>query len=77
MFLGNRLGPPGAVNNLIRLPSDLWNLPLRTLDISQNPCLGRVLLSLLAEAARCVTLQELRLRAIMGKGAACVGGLHL
>ena len=57
-----------SVNNLQRLPSDLWNLPLRTVDLSYNPSLGQALLSVLKGAAKCVNLQKLHLRAVVGKG---------
>jgi len=57
-----------SVNNLQRLPSDLWNLPLRTVDLSYNPCLGQALLSVFTGAAKCVSLQKLHLRAVVGKG---------
>ena len=57
-----------SVNKLQELPSGLWNLPLRTLDLSYNPRLGRVLLSIFKGAARCSSLKELRLRDVMGAG---------
>ena len=64
-----------SVNNLKRLPNDLWNLPLHTLDVSYNPSLGRVLLLVLDGAARCKSLQQLRLRAVMGQGGGYGDGL--
>ena len=64
-----------SVNNLKRLPSDLWNLPLHTLNVSYNPSLGRVLLLVLDGAARCKSLQQLRLRAVMGQGGGYGDGL--
>ena len=65
-----------SVNRLKRLPSDLWNLPLRTFDISYNPSLGRVLLSVLEGASQCTSLQELRLRAVVRQGGVRVVGLQ-
>ena len=64
-----------SVNNLQRLPNELWNLPLRKLNLSHNPSLGRVLLLVFKGAARCVHLQELCLQDIIETGVACGGGL--
>jgi len=65
-----------SVNNLRRLPSKLWALPLRELNLSHNPCLGRVLLPALREAARCTSLEILELRDVVTEGgtAAANGG---
>ena len=51
-----------SVNNLQRLPDELWGLPLYELNLSHNPSLGRTLLSSLDEAAGCTTLKKLLLR---------------
>ena len=60
-----------SVNNLKRLPNTLWQLPLRELNLSHNPSLGRVLLSVLREAARCPHLTRLELRDVLRKGRFC------
>ena len=57
-----------SVNNLQRLPSDLWKMPLRTLNLSYNQRLGRVLVSVFKGAAQCLSLEELHLRAVVAKG---------
>ena len=54
-----------SVNNLQRLPDELWRLPLHELNLSHNPSLGRTLLSALGEAARCTTLKKLLLRNVI------------
>ena len=56
-----------SVNNLQRLPSDLWKMPLRTLNLSYNQRLGRVLVSVFKGAAQCLSLEELHLRAVVAK----------
>ena len=58
-----------SVNNLQRLPTTLWALPLRELDLSHNHSLGRLLLSVLAEAAGCTGLRSLWLRDMVPPGA--------
>ena len=57
-----------SVNNLQRLPKGLWTLPLRELNLSHNPGLGRVIKSILKEAAQCTDLTILRLRDVARKG---------
>lgn len=58
-----------SVNDLRVLPTELWDMPLRVLNLSHNPCLGRVLLSALKEAKRCTRLQSLLLRDVVPDGA--------
>ena len=54
-----------SVNNLQRLSSELWKMPLRTLNLSYNQRLG---LSVFKGAAQCLSLEELHLRAVVAKG---------
>ena len=44
---------------------ELWELQLNEVNLSQNPRLEHVLLSVLEDAARCPTLKTLRLQAIV------------
>ena len=57
-----------SVNNLQRLPKGLWTLPLRELNLSHNPGLGRDILLILKGAARCTDLTILRLQDVARKG---------
>ena len=60
-------------NNLQQLATELWNLPLRELDLSHNPHLGWILVEALKEAARCGSLEILSLRDIVATGSWCSG----
>jgi len=56
-----------SVNNLQRLPSEVWRLPLRELNLSHNQSLGRTLLKIIEQAAQCEKLEILRLRDVVKK----------
>ena len=57
-----------SVNNLQRLPKQLWSLPLRELNLSYNHYLGRGMLRFLKEAGCCTTLKKLWLRDVSTTG---------
>ena len=56
-----------SVNQLQRLPTELWKLSLQKLNLSHNHRLGCLLLSVLAGAAQCIHLRSLWLRDVVAE----------
>ena len=58
-------------NNIFRFTNDLWELPLREINLSYNKPLGTKLVSILTAASKCITLNKILLRGMRKEGCIC------